>query len=224
MEENLKNKNGITLIALVITIIVLLILAIVTIRIMTNQHIIGYANNAVTAYNEAQNNESEQLTWAEELMKNKGGSSTSGSGSSSGSQGEVGDLSELTAQERLELVNSRAVDENNINFGEGYTIANNGGDELMVVALLEKTANGEVINHVIQIVNQQDDIVYSMVLDSTMAPQGCKINTWYQASLADANSNNISGFTEYTGAAPVSSSDFTTINSPTYLNRIIESF
>ena len=76
MKENLKNKKGITLIALVITIIVLLILAIVTIRIMTNQNIIGHANNAVTSYNEAQNNESEQLTWAEQLMKNYKGSGT----------------------------------------------------------------------------------------------------------------------------------------------------
>ena len=87
MKENLKNEKGITLIALVITIIVLLILAIVTIRIVVNQNIINHANNAVTAYNEAQKNEAEQLTWVEELMKNKGGSSSTDSNSGSSSQG-----------------------------------------------------------------------------------------------------------------------------------------
>ena len=101
MKENFKNKEGITLIALVITIIVLLILAIVTIRIVVNQNIINHANNAVTAYNEAQNNEAEQLTWVEGLMKNKGGSSSSAN--SSNSTVEIGDLSVLTELESESL-------------------------------------------------------------------------------------------------------------------------
>ena len=104
MKENLKNKKGITLIALVITIIVLLILAIVTISIVVNQNIIGHANNAVTAYNEAQQNETEQLTWIEGLMKNKGGSSTGGT--SNGSQVNTAELSDLTEQELAELENN----------------------------------------------------------------------------------------------------------------------
>ena len=107
MKENLKNKKGITLIALVITIIVLLILAIVTIRIVVNQNIINHANNAVTAYNEAQQNESEQLTWVEGLMKNKGGSSSSGSGSDTGSSSDSQisntDLTVLTEEEKQQL-------------------------------------------------------------------------------------------------------------------------
>ena len=68
MKEKLRKEKGITLIALVITIIVLLILAIVTIRIMTNQNIIGHANNAVTSYNQAQINETAQLTYVEGLI------------------------------------------------------------------------------------------------------------------------------------------------------------
>ena len=108
MKETLKNKKGITLIALVITIIVLLILAIVTIRIVVNQNIINHANNAVTAYNEAQNNEAAQLTWAEELMKNKGG--TSDTSSNSNSQVATGDLTKFTEEEREELKNYREED------------------------------------------------------------------------------------------------------------------
>ena len=45
-----RNTNGITLIALIITIIILLILAMVTINILINQGIIGHANNAVRGY------------------------------------------------------------------------------------------------------------------------------------------------------------------------------
>lgn len=50
MREKLKNTKGITLIALIITIIILLILAMVTIRILMNQGIIGHAKNATNSY------------------------------------------------------------------------------------------------------------------------------------------------------------------------------
>ena len=46
-----KGQKGITLVALVITIIVLLILAGVSISVLTNTNILGNANNAVTKYN-----------------------------------------------------------------------------------------------------------------------------------------------------------------------------
>lgn len=76
MKERMKNTKGITLIALIITIIILLILAMVTIRILMNQGIIKHAQNATTAYNEAQNNELEYLTYAEgEMDKYAGGGS-----------------------------------------------------------------------------------------------------------------------------------------------------
>ena len=57
MKENLKSKRGITLIALIITIIILLILAMVTINILINQGIIGHANNAVRGYEVAEEKE-----------------------------------------------------------------------------------------------------------------------------------------------------------------------
>ena len=57
MKESLKTKRGITLIALIITIIILLILAMVTINILINQGIIGHANNAVRGYEVAEEKE-----------------------------------------------------------------------------------------------------------------------------------------------------------------------
>ena len=67
MKRNLKSRNGITLIALIITIIILLILAMVTINILINQGIIGHANNAVRGYEVAE--EKEQITLAYQNYK-----------------------------------------------------------------------------------------------------------------------------------------------------------
>ena len=63
MKENLKSKRGITLIALIITIIILLILAMVTINILINQGIIGHANNAVRGYEVAEEKELMSLAY-----------------------------------------------------------------------------------------------------------------------------------------------------------------
>ena len=66
----MKAEKGITLVALVVTIIVLLILAIVTISIVWKGKIMDYANEGVTSYNEAQINEAEQLNSVEKHMAN----------------------------------------------------------------------------------------------------------------------------------------------------------
>ena len=66
----MKAEKGITLVALVITIIVLLILAMVSISIISQHDIINYANNAVTGYNEAQAEENKALENAVNAMKN----------------------------------------------------------------------------------------------------------------------------------------------------------
>lgn len=57
----LKSSKGITLVALVITIIVLLILAGVTISILFNDDIAGKAQTAVDTYKNAESNEQLQL-------------------------------------------------------------------------------------------------------------------------------------------------------------------
>ncbi len=66
----MKDQKGITLVALVITIIILLILAMVSISLVLNSGIIDRANNAVNAYNNAQINEQEQLNAVENYMNN----------------------------------------------------------------------------------------------------------------------------------------------------------
>ena len=66
----MKAQKGITLVALVITIIVLLILAMVSISLVMNSNIVGHANNAVYAYNDAQVNEQQQLNAMENWMIN----------------------------------------------------------------------------------------------------------------------------------------------------------
>jgi len=66
----MKAEKGITLVALVITIIVLLILAMVSISLVMNSGIIPRANNAVYAYNDAQINEQQQLNAVENWMEN----------------------------------------------------------------------------------------------------------------------------------------------------------
>ena len=66
----MREQNGITLVALIITIIVLLILAMVSISLLMNDGIINRANNAVTAYQTAENDEQGQLNSAENYMIN----------------------------------------------------------------------------------------------------------------------------------------------------------
>ena len=59
--KKLKEEKGITLVALIITIVVLLILAAVAIGTIKNSDIIGYAKNAAGSFNQAKNNELDEL-------------------------------------------------------------------------------------------------------------------------------------------------------------------
>ena len=156
MKENLRKEKGITLIALVITIIVLLILAILTIRIMTNENIIGHANNAVTAYNEAQQNESDQLTFVEGLMQNKGGSSSNGQSGGSNS-GVSSGIETLSSVEMSELENHKYV----LNgIGTQYAIAQTG--ESRSLSVFENNGVVEVV-----MINMSDHEAYIMMVTET---------------------------------------------------------
>ena len=66
----MREQKGITLVALIITIIVLLILAMVSISLVMNGGIISRANNAVNNYASAEANEQGQLNAAETWMAN----------------------------------------------------------------------------------------------------------------------------------------------------------
>ena len=63
-----KPEKGITLVALVITIIVLLILAGVTISLVLNNGLIDRAQNSVQQYDDKQQNEMQQLNHAENIF------------------------------------------------------------------------------------------------------------------------------------------------------------
>ena len=65
----MKSNKGITLVALVITIIVLLILAGVTLSIVWNGGIIDKSANAVDKYENASANEKNQINYSENMFK-----------------------------------------------------------------------------------------------------------------------------------------------------------
>ncbi len=69
-QKMMKNVKGITLIALVVTIIVLLILAGVSINIAFNTGIISKSKNATATYKEAEENEANKLAKLEEYLEN----------------------------------------------------------------------------------------------------------------------------------------------------------
>ena len=91
---SLINQKGITLIALVVTIIVLLILAGVTIRMtLSDQSLFKRARNSTDSYNQAQHEEQQSLTGYTDYydsMKDKYGNGDSGGGSGSGGSGSGG--------------------------------------------------------------------------------------------------------------------------------------
>ena len=67
----MKNKEGISLIVLVITIIVMIILAASVVITLSNSGIINKASDAVSATNLAEVEQLASLTWAEEFMDGK---------------------------------------------------------------------------------------------------------------------------------------------------------
>ena len=87
-----KTQKGITLIALIITIVVLLILAAVAISSITNEGILQYAQNAAKDYNQAMANEQQMLQQYVNFLNNgsTGSGSTGGEGSGSGTGDESG--------------------------------------------------------------------------------------------------------------------------------------
>ncbi len=68
--KNIRENKGITLIALIITIIVLLILAAVTISAVNEGNLFSHANNAATAYSEAATEENTMISRYLEYMDN----------------------------------------------------------------------------------------------------------------------------------------------------------
>ena len=84
MKGKTKQQKGITLIALIITIVVLLILAAVAISSIQNDGILHYAQNAADNWNKAAQNEANMLGDYMNYLNNMGSSSTSGTWTQNG--------------------------------------------------------------------------------------------------------------------------------------------
>ena len=176
---------------------------------VVNQNIINHANNAVTAYNEAQNNEAAQLTWAEELMKNKGGSSSSNSGNNN-------TTSDLFSLDGVTLGNVAA----------GMKSAANGGahegDWILVILKDEKNASAIAVDigETIYLITNDPTSLENMGISGDLTT--LKVNTWY--SVPDSNEISVSAMTEYTGSAPFDINYYSEIYDTSYVQRIIDSF
>ena len=124
MKNNIQNK-GITLVALVITIIVLLILAGVSLSFVFNGGILDKSQMAVNEYENAANNESDILQYINSTLDQKINEINSGSGGGSDSSGiEVGDV--VTAEDIAKVEDKSEIYGAEV---KGYDCENNAGVE-----------------------------------------------------------------------------------------------
>ena len=70
MKTNLKTENGITLVALIITIIVLIILAFVTIKGILDHNLIGTTIESIEKYDAQQKEETKMLNHIYDILDN----------------------------------------------------------------------------------------------------------------------------------------------------------
>lgn len=208
MKEKFKTNKGITLIALIITIIVLLILATVSIKLVWDGKIIDHANNAVTAYKTTETNELEQLNILDDQMKQYGGTKT-----------------ETTLPDKWWELTEK---ENKIiSFDErysGFNIALNDNFECRIVSMNNNEKDVIIIDG---IDGQRGSYAFPISQNAKEYIEGnsgesIELYKWYFAT-------DCSMFTdakEYTGKSPISLSNFEneTIISQSYLERIIASF
>ena len=208
MKEKLKNNKGITLVALVITIIILLILAMVSISLVMNTRIINHANNAVTSYKEAEENEQKQLNAIVD---------------------EIGKLTTNQKNEKWWVASSEELAEMQEDKESGsYMVAwnelgsQNGGKYLFT---MPNQAILIIFDYYVSNVYSNDTYIYACseeVANGLSTEYGAKIEAfkWYIVSQATDKTT----VKEYTGAAPVQQSELTKIYSTTYLQRVLNSF
>ena len=138
-EKQLKSNKGITLIALVITIIVLLILAGVSIAMLTGQNgILTQAQNAKNRTEEAQAEEENRLNEYNNIINNyvNGGTTTGGDEEESGEQAVVGE--KVTGGNKPYTNNGTAI------IPEGFAIVpglDNVGEGLVISDVANDTEN-----------------------------------------------------------------------------------
>lgn len=202
MKKNFKTNKGITLIALIITIIVLLILAMVSIKLVWDGGIIEHSKNAVNAYNEAQQNEKDQITAAEQEMNKYGNNKTN-----------TEDWYKLTEEEEEEL-------RKHTNDGPLAVAQNHPQNisDMIGVAVIPNTC----------IVVWKPDggcVFVPEEWKDSFVKEGLTLketNKWYTV----VSGNDFNQINEYTGKCPISITDFSEdgIFCKSYLERVIQSF
>lgn len=204
---NKNIQNGITLIALIITIVILLILAMVSIKLILDGGIITHAQNAVNEYKQAQVNEQKKLLETEEKMKKIEKISLFPT------EKEIGEM----------LGGMTAAAHKSINYD----------DDLRLYASFMKGKSGEKELFMVSVANENDphdmQPMYMFFLtDDTIElinqSYGLKVekNKWYYVSY----SAHLEEMEEYNGPSPIQISDFADneIYCKDYLQRIIDSF
>jgi len=137
MKGKTKQQKGITLIALIITIVVLLILAAVAISSIQNDGILHYAQNAADNWNRAQANEQAMLGDYLNYLNNMG--------SGNGGGATIGDATVGTPVTSLSTINGQQYSANNPVIPAGF-MATNGGADWNATDLAAEVKKGLVIS------------------------------------------------------------------------------
>ena len=101
LKQKLKERQGITLVALIITVIILLILAGVTIASLSNSGLFQKSTNAVEQYKQKSNEENTTVNEYENWLDNYTGGSTTG-GDATGETLSPGDTAQSTTKNNYE--------------------------------------------------------------------------------------------------------------------------
>jgi len=133
-----KTQKGITLIALIITIVVLLILAAVAISSITNDGILSYAQNAADNWNKAAQNEANMLGDYLNYLNNMG----SGNGGGTG----IGDATVGTPVTSLSTINGQQYSANNPVIPAGFKAINTTASSWDAEDLAAEVKKGLVIS------------------------------------------------------------------------------
>ena len=140
MKGKTKVEKGITLIALIITIVVLLILAAVAISSIQNDGILHYATNAADNWNKALANEANTLGDYVNYLNSIGSGSGNGSGGVT-----IGDATVGTKVDKLSTINGQQYNENNPVIPAGFIAINTTASSWDATDLAAEVKKGLVI-------------------------------------------------------------------------------
>lgn len=219
--QNKNDQKGITLIALIITIIILLILTMVAIKIVTDSKIIDHAENAANLYQKKQDNELEQLNLLEKELSQYGTDSDSSSTSN---------WWQPTAEELEQIYFPSNISPDDTIFWGFIATKNVQLDTATDYVMLEQgVLSGEPEEKAIVIMNNQGNERYLFFFEDYELNVGSshfyfeKQKWYFSTNGATFNQDTVS---EYTGASPIQLTDYSDdqIYCKTYLERVINSF